>query len=549
MWVFNASRHRASAVPALATAVLVTACAHLERFSGEALEFNAQAADAQNKTLLLNIMRAANRMPMHFTELSTLTGTSTETSTGALTIPFATFRTQTGGALTASPTEQIAHTPTFNVAVLETQEFYQGMMKPVSMEQVSAYLNEGLPPELVLSLSIVALVFQDGPDAAPYTVENNFHPLKQENYTACLEDQHAKTTDMNEYECFRDVLRALLKIGLTTEPVESPSSVGALLFADSFNDLKWLNNPAPNAFKFAGVGVDDCLTKSDLCPEGLDALPANQQSALRSGQQLFRLQKADSENRFCFNHEFEADDPTYWGKPKRSLVTKFLPERIQTMHIGEKLICHHRLTEEAKKIMACEARAAARKPGAPPEKLEPPCKASAQPDLHHQLENSGRSLRFSNIVKGFDSKSNKEIFLLESKLSLQVKPRSTEGIIYYLGEIARCELYGEDRPPCKKTQTPRVGVTYRQCLDPTTNKEVEDVLFKVALHPRDPPESAEQRARLIRVDWAGKPYAVTMDPNACDRSGQVLRVLTQLLALNRAAKDFPAPAVVPIIAR
>jgi hypothetical protein len=29
----------------------------------------------------------------------------------------------------------------------------------------------------------------------------------------------------------------------------------------------------------------------------------------------------------------------------------------------------------------------------------------------------------------------------------------------------------------------------------------------------------------------------------------VLRILTQLLALNRSAKDFPAPAVIPILSR
>jgi hypothetical protein len=38
-----------------------------------------------------------------------------------------------------------------------------------------------------------------------------------------------------------------------------------------------------------------------------------------------------------------------------------------------------------------------------------------------------------------------------------------------------------------------------------------------------------------------------MDPTGHDRSGQVLRILTQLLALNRSAKDFPTPSIVPII--
>src|ERR1700678_2284425 len=70
-------RFRRWLVAAVGGAALVStsACIHLEHFSGQATEFNIQVADAQNKTLLLNIVRAANRFPMHFTELSTLSGT------------------------------------------------------------------------------------------------------------------------------------------------------------------------------------------------------------------------------------------------------------------------------------------------------------------------------------------------------------------------------------------------------------------------------------------------------------------------------------------
>src|SRR5882724_8474309 len=87
-----ALKRRVLVLLSITISVLATACVQLDHFSGQATEFNVQVADAQNKTLLLNIVRAANRLPMHFTELSTLSGTSTVTSGGTLLIPFATFR-------------------------------------------------------------------------------------------------------------------------------------------------------------------------------------------------------------------------------------------------------------------------------------------------------------------------------------------------------------------------------------------------------------------------------------------------------------------------
>jgi hypothetical protein len=113
-------------------------------------------------------------------------------------------------------------------------------------------------------------------------------------------------------------------------------------------------------------------------------------------------------------------------------------------------------------------------------------------------------------------------------LSLEVRPRSTEGLVYYLGEIARCDLQ-LDLPCCT---TPRMLIPYR-------DKDEEDILFRVS--PRDDND--------ISADWHGKHFGLKVDPTGKDRSGQVLRILTQLLALNRSAKDFPTPTVVPLLTR
>lgn len=519
-------RHRLLALGAIA--LLTSACVstNLNQFSHTATDFNVQVADAQNKTLLLNIVRAAYRFPMHFTELTTLTGTTTLTMGGTLTVPVGILHGGTGTGSVA-PTGSLARSPTFNEAVLETQEFYQGMVKPLSLGQVATYLNEGLPPEEVLSLAFGQIIYQPALAAAPTTIENNFHKLKPTNEASCPRPTDGRKSDasVSEYECFRPVLRALISVGLTTEAVKSTTNVGALVFANSFGDLKWLNGLDPKAFKFVPVELNDCKSKADSCPEGFDALPADQQAALVKGQKLYRIQKESSEFRFCFNHKFEPNDISS-RNPRPH--TDNLVARIETAHIDDKLICHNRLTDEDNKTLLKEALDAVEKPkkvkGGPnlPEALQVPSQVTL---------GTRPALGFTNTVLDASGKPTDETFVL------QAESRSTEGVIYYLGEIARCNLQLDDQSAC--TTTPKVHTEYRVGDD--------DDLFKLSPSPVDRSSPSESKSGAIEVDWTGARYRIDMDPKAKDRSGQVLRVLTQLVALNRSAKDYPTPAVVPII--
>jgi hypothetical protein len=43
----------------------LSGCVHLDKLSAKAAEFNVEVAEAQNKTMLHNIVRAAHRYPMH----------------------------------------------------------------------------------------------------------------------------------------------------------------------------------------------------------------------------------------------------------------------------------------------------------------------------------------------------------------------------------------------------------------------------------------------------------------------------------------------------
>ena len=493
--------HLAKSVVATLAFVTTSGCIHLVKFSGQATEFNIQVADAQNKTLLLNVVRAAHRFPMHFTELSTLSGTGTLTVGGTVTIPAGILN---GGMSTGSiaPTGSITETPTFNVAVLETQEFYKGMLQPVGIDQISNYIDEGLQPELVFSLAFGEILYQSPVNGPSLKFENNFHPMPSadaaHDVRACfggVAPQLTANGKVSEYACFKRILRALLDRGLTTESVKSPTNLGPLLAQKPFEDLKWINGFDPKTIKITAVEADDCRESdvkgpADSCPEGLKGLPQDQQDLLSKGLRLYRLQKETSEYRFCF-------DPPPPDPSKPVISGEDLPAKIATAKIPMKLICHGRW----------------------PKDFRPP------KDKDKKSDN-----RFAIAL--LDSSRSDEPF------SVQVEPRSTEGIIYYLGEIGRCEMGLDTTSACV---TPTLKVGYRPAGAP------EDILFTVKRGDASRPSLAESDADTVAVNWAGSRYSVPIDPSAQDRSGQVLRVLTQLVALNRSAKDFPAPAVVPII--
>jgi hypothetical protein len=474
---------------------LTTACVQLDRFSGRATEFNAEVADSQNRTMLLNVMRAAHRFPMHFTELSTLSGTELFSATAGMSLPFSSFHGG-NGVRTGSPSATVSQSPTFNVAVLETQEFYRGMLAPLTHEQMLTYVNEGIAPELVFSLMFGSLIYRetadaaDAGEAAPIVLENNFHALKaQKEAPPVVQDPFPALcpSAKSGYACFQSVLRALINRRLTIEATSELENLGPPLGEASFRNSKAVRELEAQGLKLAAIKPKDCDDKSPVCPEGLDGLSAAMKKTLKDNGVLFRIQKKSSGYRFCFDEQPGVKSLL----PESDPVPTGLALRIMSADIDSKLICHNRVGR--------------------------PMPASVK-----EKENDKRG--------AFSFKT----------FTIQVQPRSTEGLIYYLGEIARCDLELDKSSGSNCSVKPTVRVPYRE-------NGVEDTLFKVHKGRQIPADSTE--AHEILVDWYGKGYGVVIDPSARDRTGQVLRVMTQLLALNRSAKDFPAPTVVPLITR
>ena len=138
------------ALLAAVLAAMLAGCELADQLSGHSVEYNVQAAMVKNQTLLINILRAAYRQPLQFTDLSTISGSVSVSGSAAFNVPFG--GPQEGN--TFNPSITVSNTPTYTVSVLNTKEFYQGILTPIPMKSLSYYLNIGFPKYPLLTLEI-----------------------------------------------------------------------------------------------------------------------------------------------------------------------------------------------------------------------------------------------------------------------------------------------------------------------------------------------------------------------------------------------------------
>jgi len=121
--------------------LVLSSCTAVDEFSPRAITYNLAAERAQNQALLMNVARASLRRPMQFTTVQSVTGTASEGGTVQLTLPFGDHTSGNPNILQLIGTANGG--PSFAVAVLDTQEFYQGITKPIKGQIIDYLLNEG----------------------------------------------------------------------------------------------------------------------------------------------------------------------------------------------------------------------------------------------------------------------------------------------------------------------------------------------------------------------------------------------------------------------
>jgi hypothetical protein len=175
---------------AIASVFLLAGCAFPQQVRHLGVSYNEAVADLADQLTLTNIERAEQGLPLHYTSFSRLSGgltftgggsingalhddTLTRTVTGASTASMTNSTTSTvaralasgGNVYTPNLTASVSTGPTFDIDVLDTQEFYQGILEEIPFTTVNAFLAGGYDDQLLMHLMVHRIDYMEvGPD-------------------------------------------------------------------------------------------------------------------------------------------------------------------------------------------------------------------------------------------------------------------------------------------------------------------------------------------------------------------------------------------------
>ncbi|MER9195746.1 hypothetical protein NKI13_20995 [Mesorhizobium australicum] len=180
----------------------------VDTVSSRANTFNQQASEAKSNSILTNVVRAAYAEPLQFTELQSTQGTAQVNGSITTGVPFP-FRGGTGTlplqTITGSFLAGTSAANTFAVANLSSQEFYQGIQKPIPQQLILAYLSEGYDARILLN------IFTSGIE------------ITQNGKTTLVANDPNSSDDWQEYY---SVINILAKYKLEGEKVSDTTPVG-----------------------------------------------------------------------------------------------------------------------------------------------------------------------------------------------------------------------------------------------------------------------------------------------------------------------------------
>jgi hypothetical protein len=120
----------------------------------QALSYDDVIEDTTDKLLLLNILRAKDKAPLHFDEIPRISESIQATASVQATWPFGATDTANKPMTrnTVTPGLQVQATPTFEVDHLDTKDFVTGIASPIDPKFVKYWLDRGLDRRIVLLL-------------------------------------------------------------------------------------------------------------------------------------------------------------------------------------------------------------------------------------------------------------------------------------------------------------------------------------------------------------------------------------------------------------
>jgi hypothetical protein len=212
----------------------LTHCAMVDTIDGRFDKINRSSAYARNQSILLNIVRSSRNVPLNFTAVSRISG-STQAQLGGglpsmLVGPYsiatgAPFATNAAGTtfnvvepaltrdvgLNSSTLNAATNTAnSFDLTVLDSKQFYQALLSPIDLVTLDAFIRQGYSHELLYWLFI---------DSIRRTVSGRTVEYRNQPRAPC-------ETVSGQRRCFKDVIDSAVASGLSIETL-TVSNIGA----------------------------------------------------------------------------------------------------------------------------------------------------------------------------------------------------------------------------------------------------------------------------------------------------------------------------------
>jgi hypothetical protein len=513
----------------------LTSCAVVDQYSGRAVAYNVEAEQAQEQALLLNVVRAYLRRPMQFTTVSSITGAASASGgvgyTAPVNIP---FRPATNGSSIAafpalntwSMSAGMSGGPTFTVPVLDTQEFYDGIMKPIQGALLDLYTQSEYPRDLLFNLFVQKVVMtradcvpETHPDSVPKPASASriVKPKHQrkviQSTNECEFVFHNYVTDELEFRLFQALGDYLLYLGLSTEATPPAK--------DYFQDTDNKSRITGLQIKFNGASPLGSASGDSGSPSS----GANKTYGVCFSPHTPAIARdVPDPSYWCKNvplKDAEKHDDAHQHKTSRAGLDKNLqPDPpVETDSVG---------VEEAKKQETIKS------------------SGSATGQIVASEEFIDRLLRIAHDPtinrSNLDLDDDLMHFRGRPRVYLTFSLRSVETMIYYLGEIARRQL-GPEYGQSAGTVFIKTVSHYEQYPqdDPcVTSSKTCAPLFVLQKNSIPQPEE------FLSVFYGPNRFAVP-GPDKAGWSSAVLEIVKQQLALNSSAKSLPQSNVISVV--
>jgi hypothetical protein len=518
-----------------AAALALGGCASLDSFSGRMNTYATETERTQDQSIMLNVLRAADYRPMSFNEIQTISSTVTPSAMLSLNAPLSQNGSMTPTTLT--PTVGFSGGPTVQASYLGAQEFYRGILTPVSMKTIDLLIQRRIPSTVLFNLLISRIIVRQIPNSEAEG------PGKLKGAPEVFTAVNGLPQSGANVAPFQDLVEALVNDGLTTGPGKAEDTAFGPLLTD-FD----LDGADPIA-KAARAGLE--VRAVDWC-----SMSGPEARSLRR-RRRFDLPglKAAIKND-CAVIEAASTHPE-----KEKSEIDAARERVDSAAANAGAPAAYRLVKPGGPADPRFCMAAGRsadgangvRPGICQIDASPTPSSTAADNKLKVVNGDPRLCQALNLAARSGGPLACDADWIGNGLELYLELRSTYSVIYFLGEIERRERAGGS-PLLVKIGNPMAAIPAGVCSH--AGQEVKNaydtegsaaggdayscrILFYLA-------RTHGRTADYLSVTYDGARYAAPDDELVAGKTNEVLDIVNELIALNHSAKDAPASSLVTV---